>query len=219
MDTPSLTQERYNKIFTYFQEHDPHPHCFLIHSNAYTLLVAVVLSAQATDVSVNKIMPALISQADTPEKMLTLGKERLKEIIKTIGLYQKKADYVISLSRQLIELYKGQVPSSRADLMSLAGVGRKTANVVLNSFFDQPVIPVDTHVFRVARRLGLATGTTPEEVETQLEHTLPPQWIKNAHYWLITHGRTLCRARTPLCGQCPFVSFCPYALSHNSFDR
>ncbi len=211
---PKDLQNQYDQVFSYFQEYDPHPHCFLIHSNAYTLLIAVVLSAQATDKSVNKIMPELIHQADTPEKMLLLGREKVLAIIKSIGLYQRKADYLLLLSQQLIDNYKGDVPSNREELMALAGVGRKTANVVLNSFFGQSVIPVDTHIFRVAQRLGLAHGKTPEEIESQLEKHLPPQWIKNAHYWLITHGRTFCRARSPLCTHCPFLSFCPYALSH-----
>lgn len=203
-------QDRINKVFSYFQEQMPDQECFLIHNNAFTLLVAVVLSAHTTDKSVNKVMPLFIEHADTPEKMIAFGLENLKNAIQTIGLYQKKSTYVMALSQQLITNYHGQVPSTLEDLVTLPGVGRKTANVVLNVAFDKPTIPVDTHIFRVAQRLGLAKGKTPDAIEKQLNQVIPQQWKKGAHHWLILHGRTLCKAQRPLCPICPFREFCPF---------
>lgn len=206
--------ERIEKVFSYFQQNIPQPECFLIHTNPYTLLVAVVLSAHSTDKSVNKVMPFFINHADTPEKMVALGLDSLKQAIQTVGLYQRKASYIMELSHQVIDHFHSQVPQTLAHLITLPGVGRKTANVVLNVAFAQPTIPVDTHIFRVAHRLGLAQGKTPEAVEMQLTQEIPDQWKKSAHSWLILHGRTLCKARTPLCSLCPFRDFCPFSNQH-----
>lgn len=202
--------ERIDKIFSYFQEHIPDQECFLTHNNAYTLLVAVVLSAHTTDKSVNKVMPFLIDHADTPEKMMAFGLENLKKTIQTVGLYQRKSAYIMALSHLLMTDYHSQVPNTLEDLIRLPGVGRKTANVVLNVAFDRPTLPVDTHIFRVAQRLGLAKGKTPHAIEMQLSQVLPEKWKKGAHHWLILHGRTVCKAQKPLCPVCPFQRFCPF---------
>jgi len=202
--------ERIEKIFSYFQEHVPDQECFLIHNNSYTLLVAVVLSAHTTDKSVNKVMPFLIEHADTPEKMIRFGKENLTKAIQTVGLYQRKSTYIMALSDLLMTDYRSQVPDTLEDLMRFPGVGRKTANVVLNVAFGKPTVPVDTHIFRVAQRLGLAKGKTPDAIEKQLSQVIPDQWKKGAHHWLILHGRTVCKAQKPLCPICPFQNFCPF---------
>ncbi|MDX2482300.1 MAG: endonuclease III, partial [Pseudodonghicola sp.] len=190
------------EIFTRFQARDPEPRGELDHVNAYTLVVAVALSAQATDVGVNKATRDLFPIADTPQKMLDLGEERLIEHIKTIGLFRNKARNVIKLSRILVEDYGGVVPNSRAALQSLPGVGRKTANVVLNMWWHYPAQAVDTHIFRVGNRSGLCPGKDVDAVERAIEDNVPVDFQQHAHHWLILHGRYHCKARKPLCGTC-----------------
>jgi endonuclease-3 len=197
-------------IFARFQAAEPEPKGELEHLNAFTLLVAVALSAQATDAGVNKATRALFAVADTPEKMLALGEDRLTDCIKTIGLFRNKAKNVIRLSRILVDQYGGQVPSSRAALQSLPGVGRKTANVVLNMWFRFPAQAVDTHVFRVANRTGVAPGKTVEAVEAALEDNMPVEFAQHAHHWLILHGRYTCVARKPKCPACLIRDLCQY---------
>jgi len=182
----------------------------LEHVNAFTLLVAVALSAQATDVGVNKATRKLFAMADTPAKMLELGEEGLIEHIKTIGLFRNKAKNVIKLSRILIEAYGGEVPSSRAALQSLPGVGRKTANVVLNMWFKQPAQAVDTHIFRLGNRSGIAPGKDETAVERAIEDHVPAEFQLHAHHWMILHGRYICVARKPKCGICPINDLCLY---------
>ena len=178
--------------------------------NPFTLLVAVVLSAQATDAGVNKATKALFAVADTPETMVALGEEGLAERIRTIGLYRAKARHIIALSRTIVEKYGGETPRNRAALEALPGVGRKTANVVLNTAFGEPTVAVDTHVFRVANRLGIAPGKTPREVEDELMQVIPERFLRHAHHWLILHGRYVCKARLPRCGACVLNDICPY---------
>jgi endonuclease-3 len=189
---------------------NPEPRSELDFINPYTLLVAVVLSAQATDAGVNKATGPLFKVADSPEKMLALGEAGLKAFIKTIGLFNAKAKNVIGLSRLLVERHGGQVPAERAALEALPGVGRKTANVVLNVAFGEPIIAVDTHIFRVSNRTGLAPGATPVEVERGLEKATPARWKRHAHHWLILHGRYVCKARKPACAACPVADLCAY---------
>jgi len=188
----------------------PEPQGELEYRNPYTLLVAVTLSAQATDASVNKATRALFALADSPAKMVALGEDGLKAHIKTIGLFNTKAKNVIAMSRLLIERHGGAVPDDRAALEALPGVGRKTANVVLNTAFGRPTIAVDTHVFRVSNRTGLAPGKTPQAVEEALERRVPPRWKRHAHHWLILHGRYVCVARSPRCGVCPVYALCRF---------
>jgi endonuclease-3 len=195
-------------IFSAFSAANPEPKGELYATNAFTLLVAVVLSAQATDAGVNKATPALFALADTPEKMAALGVERITDLIKTIGLFRTKGKNVHALSQQLIERFGGEVPADREALESLPGVGRKTANVVLNIAFGQPTIAVDTHLFRVANRTGLAPGKTPLEVELGLLKIVPRAYLLHAHHWLILHGRYICKARKPECYRCPIVEWC-----------
>lgn len=197
-------------LFERLQAANPHPRSELNYSTPFELLVAVLLSAQATDASVNKATAALFARANTPQAMLELGEEGLKNYIRTIGLYQTKAKNLIATSRILLERYGGQVPDRREALESLPGVGRKTANVVLNIAFGQPTIAVDTHIFRVANRLGLAPGKTPLEVESKLEKVVPPEFRHHAHHWLILHGRYVCKARKPECWRCALADLCPY---------
>ena len=187
---------------------NPAPETELDYYNPFTLLVAVVLSAQATDVSVNKATEPLFKVADTPEAMIALGEDRLRDYIKTIGLYNSKAKNVIALSRKLIEEHGGAVPSDRKSLEALPGVGRKTASVVLNSAFGEPTIAVDTHVFRVSNRTGLAPAKTPHAVEDKLQKVVPAEWKQHAHHWLILHGRYVCTARKPDCPRCVVNEFC-----------
>jgi endonuclease-3 len=189
---------------------NPAPRSELDFVDPYTLLVAVVLSAQATDAGVNKATGPLFKVADTPEKMLALGEAGLREAIRTIGLFNTKARNIIALSRVLVERHEGRVPRDRAALEALPGVGRKTANVVLNVAFGDPTIAVDTHVFRVANRTGLAPGKTPLDVETSLEKRTPARWRQHAHHWLILHGRYVCKARKPLCPDCVVRDLCGY---------
>jgi endonuclease-3 len=204
------TNAQIEEAFRRFQAANPDPQGELQHINPFTLLVAVVLSAQATDAGVNKATPALFAAADTPAKMVALGEEKVRELIKTIGLYRNKAKNVVELSRRLVAEHGGQVPRSRAALEALPGVGRKTANVVLNIAFGEPTIAVDTHIFRVGNRTGLATGKTPFEVETKLEQVVPAQYKRHAHHWLILHGRYTCVARKPLCETCLIADLCQW---------
>jgi len=205
-----LTYPEMKAVFTMFQAIEPEPKGELHHTNAFTLLVAVALSAQATDAGVNRATGPLFQIADTPEKMLALGEEGLTEYIKTIGLFRNKAKNVIKLSRILVEAYGSQVPSSRAALQSLPGVGRKTANVVLNMWFHQPAQAVDTHIFRVGNRTGIAPGKDETAVERAVEDNVPAEFQLHAHHWLILHGRYICVARTPKCGICPIRDLCLY---------
>ena len=199
-----------SEIFRRFHAADPAPVGELEHVNAYTLVVAVALSAQATDVSVNKATRALFQIADTPEKMLELGEAGLIEHIKTIGLYRNKARHVIRLSQILVDQYGGQVPSSRAALQSLPGVGRKTANVVLNMWWRIPAQAVDTHIFRVGNRTGICPGRDVDAVERAIEDHIPAEYQLHAHHWLILHGRYICKARKPACGSCLIRDLCPF---------
>jgi endonuclease-3 len=196
------------EIFRRFQAAEPEPKGELEHTNAYTLLVAVVLSAQATDAGVNKATRGLFAAADTPEKMVALGEDRVREYVKTIGLYRNKAKNVIALSERLMDEYGGEVPHDRDALESLPGVGRKTANVVLNIAFGEPTMAVDTHVFRVSNRLGIAPGKTPLAVEEGLMKAIPAQYLQHAHHWLILHGRYVCKAQRPRCEACLISDLC-----------
>ncbi|MCL2714250.1 MAG: endonuclease III [Alphaproteobacteria bacterium] len=198
------------EAFKRFQKANPEPKGELEHHNPFTLLVAVVLSAQATDSGVNKATRALFEVADTPQKMLALGEEKLCEYIRTIGLYRAKARHVIALSERLITVFGGEVPGNRADIESLPGAGRKTANVVLNIAFGQPTMAVDTHVFRVANRTGLAPGKTVLDVELALEKAIPARFMLHAHHWLILHGRYTCLARKPRCQLCLIADLCGF---------
>lgn len=207
-------QAKIAAIFQRFEAANPHPASELEHTNAYTLLVAVVLSAQATDAGVNKATRALFAMADTPAKMVALGEEKLRDMIKTIGLYRNKAKNVIALSERLCKEHGGEVPQSREALEALPGVGRKTANVVLNTAFGWPVIAVDTHIFRVSNRIPLAIGKTPLEVERGLEKIIPGLFLRHAHHWLVLHGRYICKARLPECPRCLINDLCawPYKV-------
>ena len=198
------------EFFSRLQKINPEPKGELTYINPFTLLVAVVLSAQATDVGVNKATPALFKAADTPEKMVKLGEDKIRDYIKTIGLFNAKAKNVFRLSQILIEEYNSEVPQERDELVKLPGVGRKTANVVLNMAFGQPTIAVDTHIFRVSNRTGLAPGTTPDKVEAKLERVVPDEFKRHCHHWLILHGRYICKARKPDCGACPVYDLCAF---------
>jgi endonuclease-3 len=205
-----LPAEDVEEIFRRFAARDPEPKGELHYTNPFTLLVAVVLSAQATDVGVNKATPRLFALADTPEEMAALGEERVADLIRTIGLYRNKARNVVALSQKLIAEHDGEVPASREALETLPGVGRKTANVVLNIAFGEPTIAVDTHLFRVANRTGLAPGPTPRAVEDGLEAVVPERYRHHAHHWLILHGRYVCKARRPDCPTCLIADICLY---------
>ena len=207
---PQWTTAQIEEAFRRFKAANPEPKTELQHINPFTLLVAVVLSAQATDAGVNKATPALFALADTPEEMAALGEDRVRDLIKTIGLFRNKARNVVVLSQKLIAEHGGQVPRSREALEALPGVGRKTANVVLNVAFGEPTIAVDTHIFRVGNRTGLATGKTPFDVETKLEQVVPAQYKRHAHHWLILHGRYTCVARRPLCEKCIISDLCQW---------
>lgn len=199
-----------NQVFHRFHEMEPEPKGELHHTNAYTLTVAVALSAQATDVGVNKATHALFKLADTPEKMLALGEAGLIEHIKTIGLFRQKAKNVIKMSQILVDEFDGVIPDSRAALVSLPGVGRKTANVVLNMWFHQPTQAVDTHIFRIGNRTGIAPGKDVDAVERAIEDNIPARYQQHAHHWLILHGRYVCKARKPVCPNCIINDLCPY---------
>ena len=202
--TPAEIEEAFRR----FRAARPEPRGELEHVDPYTLLVAVVLSAQATDAGVNKATPALFAVADTPQKMVALGEDGLRELIKTIGLFRTKAKNLIALSQKLIAEHGSAVPQSREALEALPGVGRKTANVVLNVAFGAETIAVDTHIFRVGNRTGVAPGKTPLEVETKLEARVPKEYRRHAHHWLILHGRYTCKAQRPLCGSCLINDLC-----------
>jgi endonuclease III len=205
-----LNQQKRIAIYTRLQEQNPNPDTELHYASPFELLIAVILSAQATDVGVNKATASLFAVAPTPRRMLDLGVEGLKRYIRTIGLFNSKASNIIKTCRILVERHGGQVPRSREDLEALPGVGRKTANVILNTAFGEPVIAVDTHIFRVANRTRLATGRTPLEVETRLTRLTPEEFRKNAHHWLILHGRYVCKARRPECPVCVISDLCEY---------
>jgi len=205
-----MRKQTIDEIFSRFAEREPEPQTELSFTNHFTLLVAVVLSAQSTDVGVNKATKDLFVQYDTPEAMLELGEEGLKSYIKTIGLYHSKAKNVMGLCKQLIEKHGGEVPEDRDALEALPGVGRKTANVVLNCAFGHPTMAVDTHVQRVSNRIGLVKSTTPKQTETQLLKNIPDQWLNHAHHWLILHGRYTCKARKPVCYNCMIADLCKY---------
>jgi endonuclease-3 len=202
------TAAEVREAFTRFRNANPEPKGELEHLNPYTLLVAVVLSAQATDAGVNKATRSLFAVADTPQKMIALGEDKVRDYIKTIGLYRNKAKNVIALSEKLIAEFGGEVPRTRAEIESLPGAGRKTANVVLNMAFGERTMAVDTHVFRVGNRTGLAPGNTPLEVELGLERVIPPEFMLHAHHWLILHGRYTCLARKPRCEVCLINDLC-----------
>lgn len=205
-----MKKENINEFFSRLEKSNPEPKGELTYSNPFTLLVAVVLSAQATDKGVNKATPALFAAADTPEKMVELGEEKIRNLIKTIGLFNAKAANVYKLSQILIDDYDEIVPENRDDLIKLPGVGRKTANVVCNMAFGQPTIAVDTHIFRVSNRTGLAKGKNPDAVEAKLEKVVPESFKLHAHHWLILHGRYICKARKPDCGNCPVYDLCNF---------
>jgi endonuclease-3 len=198
------------EIFRRFQAANPHPETELEYSTPFELLVAVVLSAQATDKGVNLATRKLFPKANTPEKILALGEAGLKDYIKTIGLYQGKAKHIIQTCRLLIEQHNSRVPASWEELEKLPGVGRKTANVILNVAFGQPTMAVDTHIFRVANRTGIAPGKTPLEVERKLLRQVPAEFRQHAHHWLILHGRYICQARKPQCFRCPILELCDF---------
>lgn len=207
-----LSKQEMHEVFSRWQAANPKPASELEYVNAYTLLVAVVLSAQATDKGVNKATGPLFKVADNPEKMLVLGEEGLISYIRTIGLYKNKAKHVIGLSQKLLDDFGGEVPGTREELMTLPGVGRKTANVVLNVIFHQPTMPVDTHLLRVAPKIGLAEGNTPESVEKSLLERIPSEFLHNAHHWILLHGRYVCTARNPKCEECIIHDLCKHNL-------
>ena len=213
-----LSTKEVAEFFSRFAKNDPDPRSELQYINPYTLLVAVVLSAQATDKGVNKATVPLFAHVDTPEKMVALGEEHLREAIKTIGLYRNKAKNVIALSKTLIEKYGGDVPKDRDLLQELPGVGRKTANVVMNVAFGEATIAVDTHIFRVGNRTNLAPGKTPLDVEAKLEKKTPAHYKRHAHHWLILHGRYTCVARKPLCPTCVVRDLCRYKAKTKELD-
>lgn len=203
-----LSKEEMTEVFLRWRSANPNPTSELDYVNAYTLLVAVVLSAQSTDKGVNKATKNLFKVADTPQKMLALGQEKLIDYIKTIGLYKSKARYIIQLSQKLIDDFSSQVPETREELMTLPGVGRKTANVVLNVIFHESTMPVDTHLLRVAPKIGLALGDSPESVEKSLLERIPEDFLYNAHHWILLHARYVCTARNPKCGECIISDLC-----------
>ena len=205
-----LPQATVEEIFRRFHAENPEPKGELESVNAFTFLVAVVLSAQATDESVNKATRALFTAAPTPEAMVSLGEDKVRDMIKTIGLFRAKAKNVIALSQQLIDHHQAEVPNSREALEALPGVGRKTANVVLNIIFGEPTIAVDTHLFRLGNRLNLAPGKSPYEVEQKLLKVVPKPYLRHAHHWLILHGRYVCKARKPECWRCLISDLCPF---------
>jgi endonuclease III len=201
-------KQRIVQLFERLQQQNPVPKTELNYSNPFTLLVAVVLSAQSTDVGVNKVTEKLFKIANTPQKMKKLGEAKIREHIKTLNFFNNKAKHVYALCGDLIDKFGGQVPNTREALQTLAGVGRKTANVVLNVVFGEPTMAVDTHIFRVSQRLGLAKGKTPDEIEQQLLKTIPSQFLDHAHHWLILHGRYVCKARAPVCSGCLLQDLC-----------
>lgn len=205
-----LNEHEMVEVFERWKKQNPSPVSELDYVNAYTLLVAVVLSAQATDKSVNKATKDLFIKVDSPEKMLALGEEGLISYIKSIGLYRAKAKHVIGLSKKLIEDFGSEVPGNREELMTLPGVGRKTANVILNVIFKQPAMPVDTHLLRIAPKIGLAAGDSPLKVEQSLLERIPSQYMQDAHHWILLHGRYVCTARNPQCENCIISDICKH---------
>ncbi len=205
-----MNKKRLNEIFSRFAENKPNPRIELDYTSPYTLLIAVVLSAQSTDKGVNKATPALFEIANTPKQMVELGEEKLKKYIKTIGLYNAKAKNIIGLSQMIIDEYNGEVPADFEKLQRLPGVGRKSAKVMLHSIWNQPVIAVDTHVFRVSNRIGLCNEKNPLKTELALEKVVPMQWKDKAHHWLVLHGRYVCKARKPECDRCLINDLCNY---------
>ncbi len=205
-----MNKAKIAEIFSRFEKASPEPKTELEFTNEFTLLAAVVLSAQATDKGVNKATPALFRAADTPAKMYALGEDKIRDYIKTIGLYRGKAKNIHALSRILVEQYGGKVPCDRDELQKLPGVGRKTANVVMNCAFGQPTMAVDTHVFRVSNRIGLVKSKNPLETEEQLLRNIPKEYMFHAHHWLILHGRYVCVARKPRCSKCLIVDLCEF---------
>jgi endonuclease-3 len=205
-----VNRQKRTEIYTRLRKHIPEPKTELDYRSPFELLISVILSAQATDISVNKATAELYPVANTPQAFLELGESRLKQYIRTIGLFNSKAKNIIETCRRLIELHDGQVPTSREELEALPGVGRKTASVVLNTAFGEPTIAVDTHIFRLANRTGLAKGKTPLEVEMRLTKLTPDEFRKNAHHWLILHGRYTCKARKPECPTCVINELCEY---------
>lgn len=205
-----LNRREIEEVFRRFSAANPEPKTELNYGDPFTLLVAVVLSAQSTDAGVNKATPALFKAASTPEKMIVLGEARIRDFIKSIGLYRTKAKNVLALSKEIVSKHGSKVPKSRDDLEALPGVGRKTANVILNSAFGEPTIAVDTHIFRVANRTGLALGKTPYLVEQELHKVVPEQFKIHAHHWLILHGRYVCKARQPNCPNCLIRDLCRF---------
>lgn len=207
---PKLTRAEIAEIYERLCRENPNPRTELNYSNPYTLVVAVALSAQATDVGVNRATRALFEKADTPQAMVDLGEDVVRDHIKTIGLYRNKASNVIKLSRMILDDFSGEVPKTREDLIKLPGVGRKTANVVMNEAFGQPTMAVDTHIFRVSNRTGMAPGKDPVEVELNLLRVTPDQYMMGAHHWVLLHGRYTCVARTPKCYDCRIADLCRY---------
>ena len=205
-----MKKQQVEVMFARLAGQNPEPVTELVAPNAFCLLVAIVLSAQATDVGVNKATPALFKAADTPQKMARLGEARIRDFIKTIGLFNSKAKNVWLLSQMLIDEFGGEVPHTREELQRLPGVGRKTASVWVNCVLGEPTIAVDTHVFRVSNRLGLCQTKTPDATEAALEKKIPLKWRRHAHHWLILHGRYVCKARKPLCGECIIADLCEF---------
>lgn len=205
-----LHDEEIKEVFERFKKENPNPTSELKWTNSFTLLVSVVLSAQATDKSVNKVTESLYKIADTPQKILSLGEVNLISYIKSIGLYKSKAKHIIELSKMLIEQFNSQVPDNLEDLIKLPGVGRKTANVVLNVLFNKPTMPVDTHLLRISPKIGLAQGSTPLEIEKSLCARIPQEYMNHAHHWLILHGRYICTARNPHCENCIINDICKH---------
>lgn len=206
-----MNKQKLREIFTRFRTQNPHPTTELVYHSVFELLIAVILSAQATDVSVNKATAKLFSIANTPQALLDLGVDGLKEYIKSIGLYNSKAQNIIKTCELLIQNHHGEVPNNRAALEALPGVGRKTANVVLNTAFGEPTMAVDTHIFRVANRTGIAKGKTPLAVEQGLINNIAPEFLHDAHHWLILHGRYVCTARNPQCRTCIIQDLCEFS--------
>lgn len=205
-----LQQEEIKEIFERFKKENPNPTSELKWTNSFTLLVSVVLSAQATDKSVNKATESLYKIADTPQKILSLGEDNLISYIKSIGLYKSKAKHIIELSKMLISEFDSKIPDNLEDLIKLPGVGRKTANVVLNVLFNKPTMPVDTHLLRISPKIGLAQGSTPLEIEKSLCARIPQEYMNHAHHWLILHGRYICTARSPHCENCIINDICKH---------
>ena len=205
-----MKKENIIEFFKRLQAIEPEPKGELDYLNPFTLVVAVALSAQATDIGVNKATPALFAAADTPEKMVALGEDKIRDHIKTIGLFNTKAKNIYKLSQMLIDDYNSIVPQDRDELIKLPGVGRKTANVVLSMAFGIPTIAVDTHIFRVSNRTGMAKGNNPDQIERKLEKVVPDEFKFHCHHWMILHGRYICKARKPVCGICPVYDLCAY---------